>query len=135
MNLENNNHENTTVFLTDIETKVFQAITYQTIKEIGSIELIEGSLFDSLLGGEEGEKIRGIHVECDESNPIVNIKIELNILYGIAIPEKSLEVETKVKQRVTELTGFHVGLIHVTFKNIIFPTSLDAVIEQADQVL
>lgn len=121
-----------TIFLTDIETKVFQAIAFQTLKEIGSIELIEGSIFDSLLGGEEGEKMKGIHVECDETHPIVNFKIEVNILYGICIPEKSLEIEQKIKEKITELTGFHVGLIHVTFKNIIFPKSLEELIETAE---
>ncbi len=121
-----------TIFLTDIETKVFQAIAFQTLKEIGSIELIEGSIFDSLLGGEEGEKMKGIHVECDETRPIVNLKIEVNILYGICIPDKSLEIEQKIKERITELTGFHVGLIHVTFKNIIFPKSLEELIEKAE---
>lgn len=121
-----------TIFLTDIETKVFQAIAFQTLKEISSIELIEGSIFDSLLGGEEGERMKGIHVECDETHPVVNIKIEVNILYGVCIPEKSLEIEEKVKEKITHLTGFHVGLIHVTFKNMIFPKSLDELIEKAD---
>ena len=117
-----------TVFLTDIETKVFQAIAFQTLKEIPSIELIEGSILDSLLGGEEGERMKGIHVE-----PIVNLKIEVNVLYGVCIPEKSLEIEEKIKEKITQLTGFHVGLIHVTIKNVIFPQSLDDLIEKAHQ--
>lgn len=122
-----------TVFLTDIETKVFQAIAFQTLKEIPSIELIEGSILDSLLGGEEGERMKGIHVECDENQPIVNLKIEVNVLYGVCIPEKSLEIEEKIKEKITQLTGFHVGLIHVTIKNVIFPQSLDDLIEKAHQ--
>ncbi len=122
-----------TVFLTDIETKVFQAIVFQTLQEISSIELIEGSIFDTLLGGEEGERMRGIHIECDEAQPTVNVKIELNILYGVCIPEKSLEIELKVKDKITQLTGFHVGLIHVTFKNVVFPKSLEELIEKASE--
>jgi uncharacterized alkaline shock family protein YloU len=122
-----------TVFLTDIETKVFQAIVFQTLQEINSIELIEGSIFDTLLGGEEGERMRGIHIECDETKPTVNVKIELNILYGVCIPEKSVEIELKVKEKITQLTGFHIGLIHVTFKNIVFPKSLQELIEKASE--
>jgi uncharacterized alkaline shock family protein YloU len=122
-----------TVFLTDIENKVFQAIVFQTLQEISSIELIEGSIFDTLLGGEEGERMKGIHIECDEAQPTVNVKIELNILYGVCIPEKSLEIELKVKEKITQLTGFHVGLIHVTFKNVVCPKSLQELIDKASE--
>jgi uncharacterized alkaline shock family protein YloU len=132
MNEQDNKEIQPTIFLTDIETKVFQAIAFQVLKEIGAVELIEGSIFDSLLGGEEGERMKGIHVECHETNPIVNIKIEVNVLFGICIPQKSLEIEQKIKEKIKELTGFHVGLIHVTFKNIIFPKSLEELIEKAE---
>jgi uncharacterized alkaline shock family protein YloU len=133
MNEHEKKDSHETVFLTDIETKVFQAIVFQTLQEISSIELIEGSIFDTLLGGEEGERMRGIHIECDEAQPTVNVKIELNILYGVCIPEKSLEIELKVKDKITQLTGFHVGLIHVTFKNVVFPKSLKELIEKASE--
>jgi len=121
-------------YIQDIESKVFQAITYQVLKEIASIELVEGSILDSFLGVEGAEKIKAIHVELDETNPFVSFKIDLNILYGVSIPEKSEEIQNKVKVKVEELTGYQIGFIHLVFKNIVFPQSLDSMIEKASQV-
>lgn len=119
-------------YIQDIEAKVFQAIAYQVLKEIVSVELSQGSLFDSFLGVEGSEKIKAIHVELEDSNPIVSFKIDLNILYGVAIPEKSEEIQIKIQTKVESLTGYKIGFIHLVFKNILFPQSLDEMIKNAN---
>ena len=70
-----------TVFIRDIETRVFQAIALQCLAKIGGIALIEGNLFDSLLG-RDLERVKGIHVEQDQKKHSVDIRAEINIEYG-----------------------------------------------------
>lgn len=122
-----------TVYVQNIESKVFQAIVYQSLKEIDSIELIEGNLFDSLIGGEGNEKMKGIHVEQDEASHTVSFKIDLNVSYGVCIPSKAQEIQKKIKEDVSKLTGLHIGYVHVVFKNVILPENLNKLIEQASE--
>ncbi len=109
-----------TVFIRDIESKVFQSIVIQCLARIEGVEPLEGSLFDSLLG-RESDGVKGIHVEQDEKNHAVKIRIEINIAYGITIPEKAEEIQVKIVKDISRLTGLHVGLVHVIFKNLIMP--------------
>ena len=43
----------------------------------------------------------------------------MNINFGIAIPEKSDEIQTKVIEAISTFTGLHVNCVHVVFKNIL----------------
>jgi len=111
-----------TVFIRDIETRVFQGIALQAISKIEGIALIEGNLFDSLLG-RELERVKGIHVEQDQKKHSVDIRVEINVLYGISIPEKAEEIQTKLAEEVSCWTGLHVASVHVIFKELIAPES------------
>lgn len=110
-----------TTYIRDIESRVFQAITLQCLAKIEGISMLEGNLLDSILG-REVEHIKGIHVEQDQHKHSVNIRVEINIQYGISIPEKSEEIQAKVVKEITDLTGLHVACVHVVFKNLIIPT-------------
>lgn len=114
-----------TVFIRDIESRVFQAITIKCLSGIEGISLLEGNLIDNLLGREGLERVKGIHVEQDSKNHVVNIKVELNIIYGISIPEKAEEIHNKLLNEVTRLTGLHVACVHVVFKNLLPDGALD----------
>ncbi len=107
-----------TVFIRDIDTRVFQAIALQCLAKIEGIGLLEGNLFDSLLG-REVERVKGIHVEQDQKKHSVEIRVEINVLYGIRIPEKAEEVQEKLAQQISKLTGLHVSSVHVIFKDLI----------------
>jgi uncharacterized alkaline shock family protein YloU len=107
-----------TVFIRDIETRVFQGIALQALSKIGGVALIEGNLFDSLLG-RELERVKGIHVEQDQKKHSVDIRVEINVLYGISIPEKAEEIQTKLAEEVSRWTGLHVASVHVIFKELI----------------
>ena len=108
-----------TVFIWDIETKVFQSIAIQCLAKIEGIALLEGSFIDSLLGRDASERVKGIHVEQDQKEHSIQLKLEINIAYGFSIPEKAEEVQVKVAEEITMFTGLHVGTIHVVFKNLI----------------
>lgn len=107
-----------TVFIRDIENKVFQSIVLQCLAQIEGINLVEGNFIDHLLG-RSSEGVKGIYAEQDDKNQSVNIKVEVNILYGISVPEKAEEIQTKIAEEITKLTGLHVASVHVVFKNVI----------------
>jgi len=117
-----------TVFVRDIETRVFQTITIKCLSNIEGIALLEGTLFDNFLGREGVERIKGIHVEQDSKSHSVNIKIELNVAYGISIPEKSEEIQTKLVDNIVKLTGLHVASVHIIFKNVLPQADLEAIL-------
>lgn len=107
-----------TLFIRDIENKVFVSITLQCLSEIEGISLVEGSFIDHLLR-RSSEGVKGIYAEQSEKNQAVKVKVEVNILYGISIPEKAEEIQSKVADQINLLTGLHVGSVHVVFKNVI----------------
>ncbi len=107
-----------TVFIRDIETRVFQGIVLQALAKISGIGLLEGNLFDSLLG-REIESVKGIYVNQDQKKHSVDLRVEINILYGVSIPEKSEEIQTLLIEEISRWTGLHVGSVHVIFKDLI----------------
>lgn len=121
-----------TVFVRDIESKVFQSIALQCLAQIDGVETLEGNLFDSLLGSSL-DGIKGIHVDQDQKNHSVNVRVEINVAYGIGIPDKAEEIQNKILQDISRLTGLHVGAVHVVFKNLITPKptlSIEEVLEK-----
>jgi uncharacterized alkaline shock family protein YloU len=113
-----------TTYVRDIETKVFQSIVVQCLLRIEGIALVEGNLIDSLFGREPAERITGISVEQDLKTHSISVKLEINVAYGICIPEKADEIQTKVTEELSRFTGLHVSLVHVIFKNLITKTEL-----------
>lgn len=111
-----------TLFVRDIENRVFQGIVLECLSHIEGITLIEGNFIDSLLGrGGTESNVKGIHAEQDSKNKSVSIKVEINICYGYSIPEKADEIQTKIAEDITRLTGLHVSCVHVVLKNVISP--------------
>jgi uncharacterized alkaline shock family protein YloU len=117
-----------TIYERDIESRVFQSIALHCLANIEGVGLLEGSLIDSLLGRDGPASVKGIYVEQDEKNHSVNVKVEVKVAYGISIPEKAEEIQLKISQEISRLTGLHVGRVHVIFKDLIFNESLEEVI-------
>jgi uncharacterized alkaline shock family protein YloU len=107
-----------TVFIRDIEDKVFQSIILQCLAKIDGISLVEGNFIDHLLG-RSAEGVKGIYAEQDAKNHSVSVKVEVNVVFGISIPQKAEEIQTKITEEITKLTGLHVAAVHVVFKNVI----------------
>jgi len=108
-----------TIFIRDIEGKVFQSIVVQTLATIEGVALLEGNFIDSLLRRDAVEGIKGIQVDQDLKTHSVSLKIEINVAYGICIPEKAEEVQMKIAEKISRFTGLHVASVHVIFKNLI----------------
>jgi len=112
-----------TVFCRDIETKVIQMIILQTLSKIEGVGLIDGNLLDSLFG-RDVERVKGIFVEQDTKNHRVNVKAEIKVDYGISIPRKAEEVQTKIVEEISSLTGLHVASVHIVIRGLNLPNPL-----------
>ena len=110
-----------TLYIRDVENRVFQGIVLQCLCKIPGIELIEGGFIDTILGRSSQESVKGITVEQDSRNHSVGIKIEVNISYGCSLPEAAEQLQADVSNEITRLTGLHVSYVHVVFKNVILP--------------
>lgn len=104
-----------TTFIRDIEGRLFQSIVMRVLGSIDGIETLEGNLFDDFLGG---AGVKGIHVNQDQKQHSVNIRIEIKIAYGLSIPAKAEEIQTKIVREVGLLTSLHVGSVHIVFKDL-----------------
>ena len=123
-----------TTFIRDIESRVFQSIVLQTIAKIEGISLLGGhGIIDNLFGRDNSERIKGIYVEQDHKKHSVQVRLEINIEYGIAIPQKAEEIQNRVVEEISKLTGLHVSAVHVVFKNLITPQIEKKIEEQEKQ--
>ena len=107
-----------TTYSRDIESRVIQMIILQCLGKIKGVGVIGGTLIDTLFG-REIEKVKGIYVDQDPKTHSVKVKVEINIEYGIAIPQKTEEVQIKIVEEITTLTGLHVASIHVIVKGLL----------------
>jgi len=121
-----------TLFIRDIETRVFQTIALQTLSTIEGVGMLEGNLIDSFLGRDGPDRVKGISVEQDQKNHSVKLKLEVNVGYGISLPEKAEEIQTKIAKEISHLTGLHVSTIHVVFKNLILPDREEEVVDEIE---
>lgn len=110
-----------TLFVRDIENQVFQGIVLQCLSKISGISLIDDNFIESLLGRAGEPSTRGIVAEQDMKNHTIRVRIDINIVYGISIPDKAEEIQTKVAEEITKLTGLHVSQVHLVVKNVIRP--------------
>lgn len=113
-----------TLFVRDIENRVFQGIVLQCLSKIDGISLVEGNFIDNIFGRSSLEGIKGIFIEQDNKNHSVGVKIEVNVCYGCSLPEKAEEIQTLCAEEITKLTGLHVAYVHVVFKNIVLAEQL-----------
>lgn len=113
-----------TTFVRDIDNRVFVSIVLQCLANIEGVGLVEGSLFNHLFGRSATEGAKGIYAEQDQKNHSVNIRVEVNICYGIVIPDKAEEIQSRIAEEITKLTGLHVASVHVVFKNVISPEEM-----------
>ncbi len=107
-----------TTMIRDIENRVFQAIVVRCLSEVKGVVPAEGSLFAALLGREGQESVRGVEVEQEDKKRSVSVRVEVNVAYGVSIPEKAEEIQTKIAQEINRLTGLRVSQVHVIFKDL-----------------
>lgn len=108
-----------TLFVRDIENRVFQSIVAQCLSKVQHVVLVEGGFIDNIFGRSGVEGVNGVQAEQDNQSHSLRIRVEVNIAYGVSIPEKAEEIQTKVAEELTRLTGLHVACVHVVFKDLI----------------
>ncbi|BAE80955.1 hypothetical protein CF0183 [Chlamydia felis Fe/C-56] len=109
-----------TVFSRDIETRVIQVIILHCLAKINGVSLLGGNLIDTLFG-RDIERMKGIYVEQDSKNHLVKVRIEVNVDYGVSIPEKTEEIQGCIVSEISEYTGLHVASVHVIIKGLTQP--------------
>lgn len=107
-----------TVFERDIEDRVFQALVVQCLSEVEGVALLEGGRIQNFLK-RSSETIPGIQAEKGDMDHSINVKVELKIAYGVPIPEKAEEIQSRVAQHLSKMTGLHVSKVHVVFTDLI----------------
>lgn len=108
-----------TVYVRDIDNRVFQSIVLECLSQIDGVSLVEGNLIDALLGRDGTDRVKGIVAEQDPKNHSVKIRVEINVYYGISLPEKAEEVQAKIAYEISRITALHVAEVHVVFKNMV----------------
>ena len=108
-----------TLFVRDIDNRVFQGIVLQCLSKVEGISLAGGNFIDNILGIGAHESLKAITATQDQKSQSVSIKIEVNITYGISIPDKADEIQSLIAEEITRLTGLHVASVHVVFKDMI----------------
>lgn len=124
-----------TAFISDIDPQIFQGIVIQCLSEIEGIALAQTGFFNNILGRTGPEVGCAVQSEKDQRSQSVSIKIEVNIQYGLSIPRKAEEIQTKVAEEITKLTGLHVSAIHLVFRNIIPPDEMQKMMQNMSQLL
>lgn len=109
-----------TVFSRDIETRVIQVIILHCLAKIHGVSLLGGNLIDTLFG-RDIERMKGIYVEQDSKNHLVKVRVEVNVDYGVSIPEKTEEIQGCIVSEISEYTGLHVAAVHVIVKGLTQP--------------
>ncbi len=122
-----------TLFVRDIDTRLFQSIVHHCIAQMEGVALPEGNLIDSLLGRDPSERTSGISVEQNLDRHSVSVKVELNVAYGVSIPEKAEELQWQIAREISRLTGLHVAAVHLVFKNLINKPAHDEPLLRANQ--
>lgn len=97
----------------------FQEIVLKCLSQINGVGTVEGNLIDDILGRDQSSNLKGVHIEQDSRNCSVAVRLEVNVVYGVPIPEKADEIQSRVAEDVARLTGLHVSCVHVAFKKMI----------------
>jgi uncharacterized alkaline shock family protein YloU len=107
-----------TTYSRDIDNRVFQGIVTQCLAKIPGVALVESNMLGNLLGAASGG-LKGIHTVQDLSSHSVSITVEVQVAYGVVIPEKAEEIQTTIVKEISRLCGLHVAEVHVIFKGLI----------------
>lgn len=108
-----------TLFVRDIDNRVFQHLVAQALSRVPDIGLVEGGFMHNILSRGNTESVSAIHAEQDSQAKSLKIRVDLNIAYGVAIPDKAEEIQNLLNEELTRLTGLHVASIHLVFRGLL----------------
>jgi uncharacterized alkaline shock family protein YloU len=105
-----------TTYSHEIENRVFRGIVLNILAQTPGIAPLEGTFLETFIG--RVDMVKGITIDQDAKSHSVNITIEIGIQYGMNIPRKAEEIQSKVTQAITEMTGVRVASVHVVFREL-----------------
>lgn len=122
-----------TLFVRDIDNRVFQHLVAQALARVPDVALVEGGFMHNILSRGNTDSVSAIHAEQDSQAKSLKIRVDLNIAYGVAIPEKAEEIQNLLNEELTRLTGLHVASIHLVFRGLIPQASSERDVERDSQ--
>lgn len=110
----------------NISRTIIETLIHLILQDIKGIVIPKKNIFSKITetvvkgGSEESEKLaQEIRVEIKPDSLIVNLFLVIN--YGIRIPDLTWEIQTKVKEKIKEITGLEIDVINVHIQGIRYP--------------
>jgi uncharacterized alkaline shock family protein YloU len=100
-----------------IDDKVFHGIILKALQPIQGISLQKANVFQTLIG--KKDKIFGISTVQDDKTQSLKVRLEVDVKFGVFIPEKAEEIQMAVIEEITKMTGLRVSEVQVIFKDLI----------------
>ncbi|OWZ84023.1 Asp23/Gls24 family envelope stress response protein [Natranaerobius trueperi] len=101
-----------------IANNVIGIISYLALKELDGIYNVSGGVSEGISEMFGKKTSKGIKVDLTEEN--VSIDVNLDIQYGVKIPEISKAAQEVVKEAVENMTGFSVSNVNVYIQRVRF---------------
>lgn len=108
-----------TTYSHEIENRVFRDIIFHVLSQTPGIGLHENFL-GTLIG--RADSVKGITIDQDLKTRSVHITLEIQIQYGMNIPQTAEDIQTRVSDAIMKMTGMRVGSIHIIFKELMLET-------------
>ena len=105
-----------TTYSHEIENKVFRGIILNILAQSPGVAPLEGSFLETFIG--RVDTVKGITIEQDAKSHSVNVTIEIGIQYGVHIPKKAEELQNRISEAITAMTGMRVGCVHIVFREL-----------------
>ncbi|MBP8718438.1 MAG: Asp23/Gls24 family envelope stress response protein [Candidatus Atribacteria bacterium] len=110
----------------NISRATIEILIHLILRDIKGIVISKKNVFSKITetvvknSSEESEKLaQEIRVEIKPDSLIVNLFLIIN--YGIRIPDLTWEIQTKIKEKIKEITGIEIDVINVHIQGIRYP--------------
>ncbi len=105
---------------TRISDDVIVTIVATVLSEVEGVASVPGGIVSGILGRKGAAK--GIKVEASNQEVTIDLAVTLN--YGIKIPDVAAEIQSKIRERVEEMTGMYVRAVNVSVQGMRFPETV-----------
>lgn len=112
---------------TRISDDVIMTIATTVLSEVRGVASVPGGIVSGILGRKGASK--GIKVEASDQEVVIDVAVVMD--YGARIPEVAAEVQTKIRQKVEEITGMYVRAVNVSVQGMRLPETVQPGDEEA----
>jgi uncharacterized alkaline shock family protein YloU len=110
----------------NISRETIEILIHLILQDIKGIVIPKKNIFSTITktvvkgSPEESEKVaQEIKIEIKPDSLMVNLFLIIN--YGIRIPDLTWEIQTRVKEKIKEITGLEIDTINIHIQGIRYP--------------